>query len=220
MTLTLAVLASGRGSNFEALLRSIEAGTCDAKILALITDNPQAAAIGIAKKHGVPVYAVERSAFASSILFDEKILSVLDSLRPDLVVLAGYMRILRSPKLLSAYAGRILNIHPSLLPKYPGAHAQADAFAALVAWRATAHRGAGGASSAGEKFFSGLTLHLVDASLDGGPILYQEKVDISGCRSAEEVSQKILAREHLAYGRLIDGIARGKYPQVRIPSKK
>lgn len=200
MTLSLVVLASGRGSNFEALLRAIEAGTCDAQVLALITDNPAAPAIGIARAGGVSVHVVERASFASSILFDEKILSILDSIRPDLVVLAGYMRLLRSPKLLAAYSGRILNIHPSLLPKYPGATAQADAF------------------NAGEKT-SGLTLHLVDATLDGGPILFQEKVDISDCKSAEDVSRKILAREHVAYGKLIDDIAHGKYPQVKIPPK-
>ncbi len=195
MTLSMVVLASGRGSNFEALLRAIEAGACDAKVAALICDQPAAPALSIARAHRVPVHVIEKKSFSSPLLFDEKILSILDALQPDLVVLAGFMRLLRSPKLLSAYAGRILNIHPSLLPKYPGARAQADAF------------------DAGESV-SGLTIHLVDATLDGGPILYQEKVDISGCKSADEVSQKILAREHAAYPKLIDDISKGKYPQV------
>jgi formyltetrahydrofolate-dependent phosphoribosylglycinamide formyltransferase len=249
MTLSLVVLASGRGSNLQAILSAIEAGTCAARVSALITDNPQAGAIAIAKAHHISVHIIDRALFSSSISHDEKILSLLDTLQPDLVLLAGYMRLIRSPNLLSSYAGRILNIHPSLLPKYPGAHAQKDAFDALVAWRATreafwprgtkaseealiaAHRnhrpsgrwcpetsglegglagGASGASIAGEKFFSGLTIHLVDASLDGGPILYQEKVDISDCHSSDEVAARILAREHAAYPLVLQKIATGK----------
>jgi phosphoribosylglycinamide formyltransferase-1 len=107
------------------------------------------------------------------------------------VVLAGYMRIIRSKELLSSYAGRIINIHPSLLPKYPGAHAQADAF------------------NAGEKT-SGYTIHFVDESLDGGKIIYQEKVDISGCKSADEAAAKILEREHVGLPMIVGKFSQGK----------
>ena len=189
--LSLVVLASGRGSNFKAILDAIAAGKCDARVLALISDHTGAPVLGIAKKAGVAVHVIEKKDFAGPLAFDEKLLEALSPYQPDLVVLAGWMRILRSPKIFSSYRNRIINIHPSLLPKYPGAHAQKDAF------------------EAGEKV-SGLTIHLVDESLDGGPILYQEKVDISDCKSADDVSSKILAREHVAYPRVIDAISRGQ----------
>ncbi|MFH1095659.1 MAG: phosphoribosylglycinamide formyltransferase [Candidatus Micrarchaeota archaeon] len=195
MTLSLVVLASGRGSNFKAILHAIEGKKCDANVLALISDHADAPALSIAKEKGIPVHVVEKKDFPAALAFDQELLRLIDSHSPDLVVLAGYMRILRSPEIFSKYRRRILNIHPSLLPKYPGAHAQADAF------------------DAGEKI-SGLTIHLVDETLDNGPILYQEKVDISECKSADEVSAKILAREHVAYARVIDDISKGKFPQV------
>lgn len=202
MTLRLVCLASGRGSNFKALLDAIERGACDARMEALISDKPSAPALDIARERGIPVHVVDMAAVARGLppdagaearrlAFDERLLAALEPHSPDLVVLAGYMRLLRSPRLFERYGGRILNIHPSLLPKYPGAHAQADAFAA------------------GETV-SGLTIHLVDETLDGGPILYQEPVDISSCRSAVEVSERILAREHIAYPRVIDRIAKGE----------
>ena len=200
MTLSLVVLASGRGSNFEALLRAIAAKKCDARVRALFSDQPAAVALSIAKKNKIPTHILEKKNFTDALAFDEELLRLIQLHSPDLVVLAGYMRILRSPKIFNLYRNRILNIHPSLLPKYPGAHAQADAFAA------------------GEKV-SGLTIHLVDESLDGGPILYQEQVDISDCADADAVSSKILAREHQAYPRVIDDIAHGRYPQVNLVPK-
>ncbi len=191
MTLSIVVLASGRGSNFSAILHAIEGKKCDANVLALISDHAGAPALSIAKEKDIPAHVVEKKNFTDAPAFDQELLRLIDSHSPDLVILAGWMRILRHPAIFTRYKNRILNIHPSLLPKYPGAHAQADAF------------------DAGEKI-SGLTIHLVDESLDGGPILYQEKVDISECKSADEVSAKILAREHLAYARVIDDIAKGK----------
>ena len=199
MTLSLVVLASGRGSNFKAILDAISAGKCDVKVLDLVCDHADAPALAIAKKAGIAVHVIEKKDFSSPLSFDEKLLEILSLCKPDLVVLAGYMRILRSPKIFTAYHNRILNIHPSLLPKYPGAHAQKDAF------------------DAGEKI-SGLTIHIVDESLDAGPVLYQEKVDISSCRTADEAADKILAREHIAFPMVIDGISSGRYPQVPIQS--
>ncbi len=189
MTISLVVLASGRGSNFEAILKAIEEKRCDARVLSLITDRADAPALDIAKKNGIPIHVVEKKNFPDALAFDAAILKVLDMRAPNLVVLAGYMRLLRHPDFFSKYRGRILNIHPSLLPKYPGAHAQKDAY------------------DAGEKV-SGLTIHLVDESLDGGPVLYREKVDISDCHSADEVSAKILLREHVAFPMVIDKIAK------------
>lgn len=183
--LSLVVLASGRGSNFQAILDAIASGTCRARVLALISDKPEANALAIAKAHSIPAHYVNSKEFESREKYDEAILELLESYKPDLVVLAGYMKIIKSPKLLSAYEGKIINVHPSLLPKYPGAHGQQDAF------------------DAGEKI-SGVTIHFVDASLDGGKIIYQDACDISDCTTADEVATKILTREHLALPKVID----------------
>lgn len=189
MPVTLVALASGRGSNFKAILDAIAEGTCNAKMLALISDNPDAMALDIARAHSIPAHYVNPAESSTREAFDDAILALIESYKPDLVVLAGYMRIIKSPKLLSTYKNRILNIHPSLLPKYPGAHAQEDAF------------------NAGEKI-SGLTIHFVDETLDGGKIIHQEKVDISSCKSAEEVADAILAREHIAYPKVIGSLGK------------
>ena len=130
MAISLAVLASGRGSNFIAILDAIAKGACDASVLALISDNPGAKALETARENSIPAHYINPKEFPSREAFDEAILALLESYKPDLVVLAGYMRIIKSKKLLDAYRNRILNIHPSLLPKYPGAHAQKDAFEA------------------------------------------------------------------------------------------
>jgi phosphoribosylglycinamide formyltransferase-1 len=181
------VLASGRGSDFQSIIDAIKDGKVHAKLVGLITDNPEAAAIERAKKAGVPTFVID---YKTREELDDKIFTRLIHLEPDLVVLAGYMKIIKSPALLSHYRGSIINIHPSLLPKYPGAHAQSDAF------------------EAGEKV-SGYTIHFVDASLDGGKVVYQEKVDISGCKTAEEASAKILEREHVGLPLVVERFVRG-----------
>jgi phosphoribosylglycinamide formyltransferase 1 len=191
MTIGIVVLASGRGSDFQSLIDAKKAGALDANILVLITDNPQAGAIARANEAGIPAIVINGKQFEKD-EFDEILMRRLEMFNPDLIVLAGYMRILRSKALLEKYAGKIINIHPSLLPKYPGAHAQKDAF------------------DAGEKM-SGLTIHFVDESLDGGPVIYQEPIDISGCKSADEASAKILEREHVALPMIVDSFAKGHY---------
>jgi phosphoribosylglycinamide formyltransferase-1 len=184
----IAVLASGRGSDFQSLIDAKNNGELDAAIVCLITDNPEAKALQRAKESGIPSFVVPHSSREE---LDRGILKKLDELAPDLVVLAGYMKIIRGKALLSEYSGRIINIHPSLLPKYPGAHAQKDAF------------------DAGEKV-SGYTIHFVDESLDGGRIIYQEKVDISGCKSADEAAARILEREHVGLPAVVQKFAKGE----------
>ncbi|VVB99674.1 Phosphoribosylglycinamide formyltransferase [uncultured archaeon] len=185
----VAVLASGRGTDFQSLIDGVKEGKVNAEIVALITDNPDAAAIGRAEENNIPSIVIEHEKREE---LDAGIKETLDELKPDLVVLAGYMRIIRSKALLSSYAGKIINIHPSLLPKYPGAHAQKDAF------------------DAGEKI-SGFTIHFVDDSLDGGPIIYQEKVDISACKDWEEPASAILKREHEGLPKVVDMFSKGKF---------
>jgi phosphoribosylglycinamide formyltransferase 1 len=192
MTVKAAVLASGRGSNFKAILGEIAAGRCDAKIVVLITNNPDAPAIATAKGAGIPVEIVERKSFRSRDGMDLRIKELLEKYGAGLVVLAGYMLILKGKALLDAYKGRIINIHPALLPSFPGVDAQRQAF------------------DYGAKV-SGVTIHLVDETLDAGPILYQEAVDIGDCRSAEEAAEKILAIEHKAYAKVVDSFSKGHY---------
>ncbi|MCX8194766.1 MAG: phosphoribosylglycinamide formyltransferase [Candidatus Micrarchaeota archaeon] len=185
----IVVLASGRGSDFQSIIDANKRGEIDVEIAGLITDNPQAKAIERAKENNIPAFAIE---WATREELDRKIKEKLDELSPDLVVLAGYMKIIKSKELLSAYQGKIINIHPSLLPKYPGAHAQRDAF------------------EAGEKV-SGYTIHFVDESLDGGPIIYQEEVDISDCKTWEEAAAKILSREHVGLPKVVGMASRGEF---------
>lgn len=192
MAVKVAVLASGRGSNLKAILDEIKAGRCDAEISVLITNNPDAPAIQIAKSAGIPVEFIDRKKFKSREEMDDEIKKLLDKHDAGLVVLAGYMLILKGKKLLEAYRNKIINIHPALLPAFPGATAQKDAFEYGVK-------------------ISGVTIHLVDESLDAGPILYQEAVDISGCKSAQEAADKILKTEHKAYAKVVDSFSKGHY---------
>ncbi len=188
----IAVLASGRGSNFQALIDGIKNGEVNAEIKVMITDNPSAVAIERAKKAGIKYEVVERNKFENRESMDLRIREILDQNKVELVVLAGYMRLLKAKELFTNYKNKIINIHPSLLPKYPGLDAQKQAFEAR------------------EKI-SGFTIHFVDEQLDHGPIIYQEKVDIGDCKTADEVAVKILTREHLAYKKIIDSFSRGRY---------
>jgi len=188
----VAILASGRGSNFKAILEEIKEGRCNAKINVLISDNPKAPAIAHARDNVIPVEIVEKSDFDSRAKMDLKIKEILDSHSVDLVVLAGYMLILKGKELLEAYKNKIINIHPALLPSFPGVDAQKQAFEYGVK-------------------VSGVTIHFVDSTLDAGPIIYQEAVDISECKSADEISEKILAVEHKAYAKVIDLFSKNKF---------
>ena len=191
--LRIGVLASGRGSNFQALIDGSKNGEVACDIAVLITDNPNAQAIERAKKANIPVEVVNFKEFQNRELADRKISELLRQYGVEFVVLAGYMRILRGKEIFEQFKNKIINIHPSILPQFKGSmNAQKDAF------------------DAGLKE-SGLTIHFVTEDVDGGKIIYQEKVDISECKSAEEVSAKILKREHEAMKKVVDGFAKGKY---------
>jgi phosphoribosylglycinamide formyltransferase-1 len=192
MRIRIGVLASGRGTDFQSIIDGVECGRVNADIRLLITDNPDAKAIERARKHKIPFAVIERKNYKTREEHDRAIRKKLDGHRLDLVVLAGYMRIIRDRDLLRAYKGKMINIHPSLLPSFPGTHAQKDAF------------------EFGSKV-SGYTIHFVDESLDGGPIIYQEAVDISGCKSADEVSARILEREHVGLPAVIHSFSEGGY---------
>ena len=190
--ISIAVLASGRGSNFHAIINGIKKGEVSAEIKVLLTNNPDAGAIKIAKRNNIPVEVVEKEKFPDREQFDLEIKKKLDGYDVELVVLAGYMLLIKSKTLLDAYRNRIINIHPALLPAFPGLEAQKQAFEYGV-------------------HVSGVTIHFVDESLDHVPIIHQEAVDISDCKTTDEAAKKILKKEHGTYKKVIDSFSRGKY---------
>ncbi|MGH9389294.1 MAG: phosphoribosylglycinamide formyltransferase [Vicinamibacteria bacterium] len=176
----LAVLLSGRGSNLEAIADAVECGEIpEAEIVAVISDVPEARGLASAKARGLPAFAIDRAAHPSRRAHEEAVLGLLAERRPDLVCLAGYMRLL-SPAFVGRWKGRLLNIHPALLPKFPGLEVQRRAL------------------EAGEAE-SGCTVHFVDEGVDSGPIVLQRKVPILQGDTEELLSRRILAEEHRAY---------------------
>lgn len=174
--LKIGVLASGRGSNFQAIIDQIEAGRIPAKIEILIVDNPEAYAIERAKKHGISYLFINPKEFKTKEAFYEKIRDELLSRGVELVVLAGFMRIVRKP-LLDAFPNRIMNIHPALLPSFPGLHGQKQAVDYGVR-------------------ISGCTVHFVDEGVDSGPIIIQAAVPVHPDDTEEILSERILKLEH------------------------
>jgi formyltetrahydrofolate-dependent phosphoribosylglycinamide formyltransferase len=176
----LAILLSGRGSNFEAIADAVESGRIpNAQIVAVISDVAAARGLTRARERGLPAFAVERKLFDSRASHEAEILRVLDETRPELVCLAGYMRIL-SPGFVARWRGRLLNIHPSLLPKYRGLSPQKRAL------------------EAGEAE-TGCTVHLVDEGTDTGPTVLQRRVRIERGDTEESLAARILEQEHEAY---------------------
>jgi phosphoribosylglycinamide formyltransferase 1 len=176
----LAVLLSGRGSNFEAIADAVADGRIpNAEIVAVISDVPGAPGLAAAERRGLPAFVLDRRESSSRADHERRVREVLDRERPDLVCLAGYMRVL-SPEFVSAYPGRILNIHPSLLPKFPGLHPQRRAI------------------EAGETT-SGCTVHFVDEGIDSGRVVLQRAVAIEPGDDEETLAARILREEHAAY---------------------
>ncbi|MBI2609024.1 MAG: phosphoribosylglycinamide formyltransferase [Deltaproteobacteria bacterium] len=177
------VLASGRGSNFQAIIDASRTQKIKGEIIALITNNISAKAIGRAKKHHIPVYVIHSQKNldprlrGDDLTFEKKLLTQCQELNPDLIVLAGYMKILPQ-NFIKHFKNKIINIHPALLPQFPGLHAQKQAL------------------QNGTKV-SGCTVHFVDEGVDTGPIILQEKVPILGNDTEETLSDRILQKEHL-----------------------
>ena len=172
----IAVLASGRGSNFQSVIENIQQGKIPAVCVALITDNPGAYAIERAEKAGIPVKVIDYSLFPSREMYERALLLAMQQADADLFVLAGYMRILGT-SIVHAFRGKIMNIHPALLPSFTGLHAQQQAL------------------NYGVKV-SGCTVHFVDESLDCGPIILQRCVTVLEGDDEELLAERILKQEH------------------------
>ena len=186
----VAVLASGTGSNFQSILDASERGKLpNCKVKLLIVNKKEAYAIERAKKHNVPYYIIE-SDNKKREEFDLEMLEILKSNQIEIVVLAGFMRIL-SKQFISEYKDKIINIHPSLLPKFPGAHAHRDAIKAKAK-------------------ISGCTVHFVDEGVDTGPIIMQESVAVDRDDDEHTLSEKILPIEHKIYPKVLDLLTSNK----------
>ncbi|HXX53939.1 MAG TPA: phosphoribosylglycinamide formyltransferase [Thermodesulfovibrionales bacterium] len=194
--LAIGVLASGRGSNFQAIIDEIEAGRLKASIKILIVDEQEAFAIERAKKHAIEYLCIQPSDFSSRNAFFLRIADELNARDVKLVILAGFMRIVRKP-LLDAFPHRVMNIHPALLPSFPGLHGQRQAV------------------DYGVKI-SGCTVHFVDEGMDTGPVIIQAAVAVSPDDTEDSLAERILKLEHRIYPEAIRLYAEGR---LRIEGK-
>lgn len=186
----LAILVSGRGSNFEAIARSIREGRLEAQIAMLLSNRADAPALQTAASFGLPHHCLPSQGVATD-AWAQQAVDLLAPLKVDLICLAGFMRRVGQP-LLDAYAGRILNIHPSLLPAFPGLDVQQQALDYGVR-------------------FSGCTVHFVDAGLDTGPIITQATVPVLDNDTAHTLAARILVEEHRIYTQAIALVLSGRY---------
>ena len=186
----IGVLVSGSGTNLQSIIDAIEAGRCDASIKIVVSNKADAFALERAKKHGIATAVIRVKDFPEREAFDAEVLRILRENGVELIVLAGFMRII-SRVLLDAYHMKIMNIHPSLLPSFPGLDVQKAAL------------------DYGVKF-SGCTVHFVDGGLDSGPIIIQAVVPVKDEDTAESLSRRILIEEHRIYPQAIQLFSEGR----------
>ena len=178
-TKRIVVLLSGSGTNLQAILEASRQPDFGGRVVAVISNRPGAAGLGRARKAGVPAETLDHRAFARRESFDQALRTLIDRFRPDLVVLAGFMRIL-TDAFVAHYRGRLLNIHPSLLPRYPGLETHRRAL------------------EAGDPAH-GATVHFVTEELDGGPPVIQVSLPVEPGETAETLAARVLAQEHRIY---------------------
>ena len=181
--MNLAIFASGNGSNFAALVKAVEEKKIKAKFVVLVSDKPEAFVVERARKAKIAVILVKREDFVSRADFEAAIIQRLKNYKIDLIALAGFMRML-SPGFVKLYRKRIINIHPSLLPAFKGAHAIKDAIDAKVS-------------------FTGVTVHFVDNQMDHGPVILQKQIKIKRTDTLNSLEKRIHALEHKLYPQAI-----------------
>lgn len=184
------VLISGSGSNLQALIDGVQAGDLPIALVGVISNRPDVLGLERAEKAGIPHQVLDHKAFTDRESFDRALMETIDSYQPDLVVLAGFMRIL-TPEFTNHYLGRMLNIHPSLLPKYQGLHTHQRAL------------------DAGETRH-GVTVHFVTAELDGGPSAIQASVPVLPGDDASSLAKRVQKQEHIIYPLAVKWFAEGK----------
>jgi phosphoribosylglycinamide formyltransferase-1 len=186
----IVILISGRGSNMEALIAARDAGQLPVNIAAVISNRPTAVGLETAAKAGIPVHFIDHKVFSGREAFDAALAECIDGFTPDLVVLAGFMRIL-TEGFVRHYEGRLMNIHPSLLPSFPGLHTHQRALEEGVR-------------------IHGCTVHFVTLTLDHGPIIIQAAIPVLDGDSEETLAARILLQEHKVYPQAVRWFAEGK----------
>ena len=186
----LGVLCSGRGTNLQSIMAAVDSGQIHAPVGVVLADKPDAKALERADKAGIPHFCVDRKQYADKQAFEEALVEKLRAHGVTLVILAGFMRIL-SPYFVHEFPGRILNIHPSLLPSFGGAHAHRDVLAYGVK-------------------VSGCTIHFVDEGMDSGPIILQTAVPVLDDDDEDALAARVLEQEHKLYPRAISLFLNGK----------
>ena len=185
----LAVLISGSGTNLQAIINAIASGDLSGSLVGVISDRQDAFGLERARRAKVPTLTVEFGQCADRDDFNEQLGTALHELNPDVVILAGFMRILPA-ELVTTYRGRMLNVHPSLLPRFPGLHTYARVLEAGDPWHGT-------------------TVHFVTAELDAGPTIIQYRVPVQPADTEESLQQRVQAGEYLIYPRAINWLAEG-----------
>ncbi len=188
--LNMVVLISGNGTNLQAILDACQCGFLSINITGVISNNPAALGLARARRAGVPIYPIDAATFTSKQHYELHLAHLLEQLQPDLVVLAGYMRIL-GPKLVQRYLGRLLNIHPSLLPRYPGLATHRKALQNGDAWH-------------------GASVHFVTEQLDGGPVILQSRVPVLANDDEHSLAERVHQQEHRIYPQVIGWFAEGR----------
>jgi phosphoribosylglycinamide formyltransferase-1 len=179
MSCRAVVLISGSGSNLQALIDASEAGDCPIEICAVISNKASAYGLERAANHSIDAHTVDHTAFDNRLEFDQALIQTIDQYQPDLVILAGFMRILTAD-FVNHYSDRLINIHPSLLPKYPGVNTHQRAIDAGDEWH-------------------GLSIHFVVPEVDAGPIILQGQIPIHDGENAGDLQQRIHKIEHILY---------------------
>lgn len=183
-------LISGRGSNFEAIYKAAKAKSWDVRFTGLIANQPEAKGLVFAKSVGIPTAVIDHRAYPSREAFDRALMQQIDAFSADLVVLAGFMRIL-TPGFIKHYEGRMINIHPSLLPRFPGLHTHERAL------------------EAGDRVH-GATVHFVSAGVDEGPIICQSEVPVLPTDTPSELAARVLKTEHQIYPLAVEWFIQGR----------
>jgi len=190
MTLRLAILISGRGSNMEAVARACRDGRIDATVDVVISDRDGARGLDIARELGIATQVVAWKSFADRAAFEGALAERIEAHRAEVIVLAGFMRVL-SPQFAQAYAGRLINIHPALLPKHRGLHTHERVLAAGDAEH-------------------GASVHFATAELDGGPVVLQSRLTVRPKETESELASRVLATEHVILPRVLGWMATGR----------
>lgn len=190
IVINIGVLASGRGTNLQAIIEAVEEGRIDGKISIVISDNRDAFALKRAEQYSIDTRYIDFKEFEDREDYDREIVKTMKKKKVDLVVLAGYMRIL-SPYFIRTYKNKIINIHPALLPSFSGLHAQ----------KQTVEYGVK---------ISGCTVHFVDEGVDSGPIILQKAVEVKDDDTEESLAERILKEEHQIYPRAIQLFCQGR----------